>query len=310
MNRALVASILLALAALLVAMTGAASGAEGHDGTRVAMSGAADLRDVDLGNNITECPQAGMNTEPEPLARIERDLVWRLSDRGDDTRANTEYACFPQNETTIVVNPTNSRNIVGAQNDYRMGGAFNGINATTDGGRHWYDLIGPFPSVPNGETLDSAGDPALTTDREGTFYYASINFNRTDDSNGIWVNRSTNGGFTWSRGCAAIDASSPPNPSDDVARCGGPGDPRHARRRDGLVAARQRPRPERQRAVRGQGVHRRRTAPGGVAADLLRARDEDPVAARFAGLPGGVDRAGPGLRHWTRFDSTALRGSR
>ena len=37
-----------------------------------------------------------------------------------------------------------------------------GINATTDGGRHWYDLIGPFPSVPNGETLDSAGDPALT----------------------------------------------------------------------------------------------------------------------------------------------------
>jgi hypothetical protein len=225
MNRALGASILLAFAALLVATT-AASGAEDRDGNRAEMSGAADLRDVDLGNNITECPQAGMNTEPEPLARIERDQVWRLSDRGDDTRANTEYACFPQNEMTIVVNPTNSRNIVGAQNDYRMGGSFNGINATTDGGRHWYDLIGPFPSVPNGETLDSAGDPALTADREGTFYYASINFNRDDDSNGIWVNRSTNGGFTWSRGCAAIDASTPPNPNDDVARCGGPGDPR------------------------------------------------------------------------------------
>jgi hypothetical protein len=115
-----------------------------------------------------------------------------------------------------------------------MGGAFNGINATSDGGRHWYDLIGPFPSVPNGETLDSAGDPALTFDREGTAYYASIDFNRTDDSNGIWVNRSTNGGFTWSRGCVAIDASSPPNPDNDIARCGGPGDPRTAG--DGTVS--------------------------------------------------------------------------
>jgi hypothetical protein len=228
MNRALGASILLAFAALLVAMTtGAASGAEGHDGTRVEMSGAADLRDVDLGTNITECPQAGMNTEPEPLDRRERDTVERLSDRGDDTRANTEYACFPQNEMTIVVNPTNSRNIVGAQNDYRMGGSFNGINASTDGGRRWYDVISPFPSVPSGETLDSAGDPALTVDREGTFYYASINFNRDDDSNGIWVNRSTNGGFTWSRGCAPIDSSMPANPNDDVATCNpGPGDPR------------------------------------------------------------------------------------
>ena len=86
-----------------------------------------------------------MNTEPTPLDRRERDEVERLSDRGDDTRANTEYSCFPQNETTIVVNPTDSNNIIGAQNDYRMGGAFNGINATSDGGRHWYDLIGPVP---------------------------------------------------------------------------------------------------------------------------------------------------------------------
>jgi hypothetical protein len=189
-------------------------------------SSAFELRDVELGTNVTECPQAGMNTEPDPLARIEKDLVWRLSERGDDTRANTEYACFPQNETTLAFNPTNSRNIIGAQNDYRMGGSFNGIDATRDGGKHWYDLIGPFPSLPNGETLDSAGDPALAFDREGTAYYASIDFNRTDDTNGIWVNRSTNGGFTWSRGCVAIDASDPANPTDDVARCGGPGDPR------------------------------------------------------------------------------------
>jgi hypothetical protein len=212
--------------AAVVLLAGTASGVSVQAGTTAEPSGPVEFRDADLGAQITECPQAGMNTEPRPLDRRERDEVERLSNRGNDTRANTEYSCFPQNETTIVVNPTDSDNIIGAQNDYRMGGSFNGINATTDGGRHWYDLIGPFPSVPNVDTLDSAGDPALTFDRQGTAYYASIDFNRTDDTNGIWVNRSTNGGFTWSRGCVAIDSSNPLNPSDDIAVCGGPGDPR------------------------------------------------------------------------------------
>ncbi len=305
MNRALGASILLALAALMVAWTTAASGAEDRDGTRVEMSGAADLRDVDLGTNITECPQAGMNTEPEPLARIERDLVWRLSDRGDDTRANTEYACFPQNETTIVVNPTNSRNIIGAQNDYRMGGAFNGINASTDGGRHWYDLIGPFPSVPNGETLDSAGDPALTFDRQGTAYYASINFNRDDDSNGIWVNRSTNGGFTWSRGCAPIDISMPPNPNDDVATCGGPGDPRSAG--DGTVSWQ----PDNDRLLNDSVPFEDKEyidagpRPTGVQPTCFAPETKTPLPPGSPGCP--AERIGPDRVYvtWTRFDANS-----
>jgi hypothetical protein len=230
MRRFVALTAALSLAAAVIVLW-AGSAAAGPNPSRISKtqppaaepSTAFVLRDVEFGTNVTECPQAGMNTEPEPLTRIEKDLVWTLSERGDDTRANTEYACFPQNETTIVFNPKDSDNIVGAQNDYRMGGSFNGINASTDGGKRWYDLIGPFPSLPNGETLDSAGDPALAFDREGTVYYASIDFNRTDDTNGIWVNRSTNGGFTWSRGCVAIDVGTP---TDDQARCGGPGDPR------------------------------------------------------------------------------------
>jgi hypothetical protein len=302
MHRALRASILLAFAALLVVWSAAASGA-GSQNVRAKMSGAAELRDVDFGTNITECPQAGMNTEPDPLSRIDKDLVWRLSDRGDDTRANTEYACFPQNETTIVVNPTNSRNIVGAQNDYRMGGSFNGINASTDGGRHWYDLIGPFPSVPNGETLDSAGDPALTFDRQGTAYYASINFNRDDDSNGIWVNRSTNGGFTWSRGCAAIDASTPPNPNDDVARCGGPGDPRTPG--DGTVSFQ----PDNDRFLNDSVPFEDKEyidagpRPTGVAPTCFAPETKTPLTPGSPGCP--VEWIGPDRVYvtWTRFDA-------
>jgi hypothetical protein len=190
-------------------------------GAAASLSGAVQFRNAaPTGTNITECPQAGMNTEPEPLSLIERDQVWRLSERGDDTRANTEFSCLPQNETTIAVNPTDPKNVIGAQNDYRLGGSFSGVNATTDGGHHWYDTLHVVPSVQNGDMLDSSGDPALAFDREGTAYLASIVFDRTDDTNGIWVNRSTDGGFSWSRPCVPIGAT------DETAVCGGIGDAR------------------------------------------------------------------------------------
>jgi hypothetical protein len=288
--------------AAAVLWAGTASGVSGQPEAAAEPSGAVEFRDVNLGTQITECPQAGMNTEPTPLDRRERDEVEQLSDRGDDTRANTEYSCFPQNETTIVVNPTDSDNIIGAQNDYRMGGSFNGINATTDGGRHWYDLIGPFPSVPNGETLDSAGDPALTFDREGTAYYASIDFNRTDDAGGIWVNRSTNGGFTWSRGCVAIDASSPPNPSDDIARCGGPGDPRTPG--DGTVTYQ----PDPDGILNGNVPFEDKEyidagpRPDGVEPRCFAPETKTPITPGSPGCP--EERIGPDRVYvtWTRFD--------
>ena len=134
-------------------------------------------------------------------------------------------SCFPQNETSIAVNPTSSRNIVSGANDYRLGWASSGFYASSDGGKHWYDGWIPFPSLPNGDNLDGGGDPALAYDRGGVAYYADINFNRTDDTNGVFVSRSTNGGFTWSRPCVVLT---------DTAACGGPGDPRQPG--DGTVA--------------------------------------------------------------------------
>src|SRR5262249_61603270 len=59
--------------------------------------------------------------------------------------------------------------------------------------------------------------------RQGLAYHAAINFNRTDGRGGVWVSRSTNGGFTWSRPCVAIRTAPPPS---ERAVCGGPGDPR------------------------------------------------------------------------------------
>ncbi len=181
------------------------------------------------GTRITECPQAGMRVEPKELRRREVDRVEQLSDHGDDVRTNLEYSCFPQNETSVAINPRNYRNVLTSQNDYRTLSR-QGFGASVDGGETFYDAELPPLSVPNGDILDASGDPVSVYDRAGVAYEAAINFNRTDDENGITVQRSTNGGFTWSRPCVPIQTAPAP---DESGRCGGTGDPRQPG--DGVV---------------------------------------------------------------------------
>ena len=190
-----------------------------------AVSGPIQYQDFNsLGNAITECPQAGLRGDnPKPLRKLATDEVEKKSNEGSNVRANQDYSCMPQDETALDINPVEKRNIVGGANDYRLGWGTSGFYASTDNGNHWYDGITPFPSLPSGDNLDGGGDPAIVYDRQGIVYYAQINFNRTDDTSGVWVNRSTNGGFTWSRPCVAIRTAAPPS---EQGVCGGPGDPR------------------------------------------------------------------------------------
>jgi hypothetical protein len=200
-----------------------------------ALSGPLDFRDAASGTNLTECPQAGMRDKnPHPLDQRQKDDAERVGDTGNDVRANQDYSCMPQDETSIDQNPLNQRNYVGGANDYRLGWGTSGFYATTDNGSTWYDGITPFPSLPSGDNLDGGGDPVIVFDRSGVAYYAQINFNRTDDTSGVWVNRSTNGGFTWTRPCVAIRTAAAPS---EQAACGGPGDVRQPG--DGTVAFQQ-----------------------------------------------------------------------
>ena len=158
------------------------------------VSGALDFRDVSGGTNVTECPQAGLSGDrAHPLDKRAGDRAEQKS-TGNDRRLNQDFACFPQDETAVDQNPKAPRNYLAGANDYRMGWGTSGFYATTDGGAHWYDGITPFPSLPSGDNLDGGGDPVTLFDRGGVAYYAQINFNRTDDTSGVWVNRSTNGG--------------------------------------------------------------------------------------------------------------------
>jgi hypothetical protein len=204
----------------------------GDDESEAPPSGTIDFRDVDPGNAITECPQAGepIDKQPKPLDLRAKDKVEQLSNGGDDNKTNQDYACFPQDETSIAVNPANQKNAVGGANDYRLGWGSSGFYVTTDGGNHWYDGIKPFPTNANQarDHIDGGGDPSVVYDGGGTAYYNDLHFMRENDESGIFVARSTNGGFTWSRPCV------PAGSTDTAARCGGNGDVR--RPGDGVVA--------------------------------------------------------------------------
>jgi hypothetical protein len=224
------------LAAFLALWAGRASAIEdppfADDEDTTALSGALDLRDESGGTNVTECPQAGLrDSQAKPLDKRAKDDTEKKAEQGGDIRANQDYSCLPQDETAIDQNPKVARNFVAGANDYRLGWGTSGFYATTDNGAHWYDGITPFPSLPSGDNLDGGGDPVTVFDHDGVAYYAQINFNRTDDTSGVWVNRSTNGGFTWSRPCVAAGAS------DAAAVCGGRGDVRQPG--DGTVAFQQ-----------------------------------------------------------------------
>jgi len=189
------------------------------DGDAITQDGTAELRDVAVGNFLTECPQAGLRDKgdtAQPLDRRQIDAVEKISNQSDNIRANQDYSCLPQDETSLDVNPRFPSNIVGGANDYRLGTGSSGFYATTDRGKHWYDGIIPFPSagaaVSRGEGfIISGGDPAITYDRAGVAYYAQLAFFRGNDTSGVFVSRSTNGGFTWSR--ARIGGSNTPGPA-------------------------------------------------------------------------------------------------
>src|SRR5881396_3815710 len=203
----------------------------GDDEADVPPSGAIDFRDVNIGSAITECPQAGLrDRQPKPNDLRQKDEVEKLSDAGNDIRFNQDYSCFPQDETAIAVNPADTKNVLGSANDYRLGWGTSGFYASTDNGEHFYDGIRPFPTNANSarDHIDGGGDPSVAYDREGTAYYNDLHFMRENDESGIFVARSTNGGFTWSRPCV------PAGGTDTAARCGGNGDVR--RPGDGVVS--------------------------------------------------------------------------
>ncbi len=113
-----------------------------------------------------------------------------------NARVNQDASGEPQNETTIVADPTNPLRLVGAWNDY-----FNidpgqntviGYGWTTDGGATWQSSRVNFATLPPSQ---STGDPALTVDSTGIFHLGILAYSGT--ASGILAARSTDGGVSF-----------------------------------------------------------------------------------------------------------------
>jgi hypothetical protein len=132
---------------------------------------------------------------------------------GDTTFAFADgTTCYnPQNETNIVINPTNARNLVTSANDYRYSGpaAYSGFDA----GRTWTDVQMFGWTVDTGgrglfKKIQNVSDPVLAFAPNGTVYMVQVVYTfrfRTSKSepvnnataSGVAVASSADGGVSW-----------------------------------------------------------------------------------------------------------------
>jgi len=124
---------------------------------------------------------------------------------GAVVQVNQDTSGQPQDETTIAINPTNVRNLVGGANDYRSGNTACGAYRSTDRGKTWTDQT----LLPAG--FNEAGDPVVAFGGNGTAFYLCMGFNRNAAGQGIqntqWLYRSTDGGQTWTGPVIALGTS-------------------------------------------------------------------------------------------------------
>lgn len=120
----------------------------------------------------------------------------RVNDPGADTHQIDQTT---QSETSVAVA---GLNVVVAWNDSQQSlqpfltaaSNLSGYGHSSDGGLTWTD----GGNIPNGPGQNNVGDPWLTSDRAGNFYYATLAFDFFNSSLGIGVAKSTDGGNTFS----------------------------------------------------------------------------------------------------------------
>lgn len=125
----------------------------------------------------------------------------RVAQQTGDNYRNTEI------EPWLAANPTNARNLLlGVQQDrWSNGGARGTVVAfSRNGGTSWETVAPPGISLCSGGRYQRSSDPWVDFSPDGTAYFMSLVTDNDPPSgefgkNGMVVNRSTDGGETWSR---------------------------------------------------------------------------------------------------------------
>ncbi len=146
------------------------------------------------------------HSEPFPLSPLE----YPISDAPyvppvildvDNIQVNSDNTTQLQNEEMVCINPTNTANAVAVWRDFRLGYRQVASGYTFDGGQTWYDALLDVPYRP------WVSDPVLTVDDDGNYFACTLAYEGTfDEPSGIYVQKSTDGGMSWSEPVIAIDS--------------------------------------------------------------------------------------------------------
>lgn len=155
-----------------------------------------------------------------------------------NARANQDCTFRRQAEEDIAYNPTDPNNLLGGQNDSRVGFNQCGIDFSTNNGKNWGDLLPPFrqklnnpagqePTAtdPNRHTIlggpgtahtyDAGSDPTMAFDSAGRSYFSCVVFDVATLASGIYVTQSPLGAegsffFNWTgRAFSVVEDNSP-----------------------------------------------------------------------------------------------------
>ncbi len=128
--------------------------------------------------------------------------IWHRDSAYLNIRVNNDTTDQLQNEEQIVMNPTDTTNMVAVWRDFRLGYRQVTYAYTYDGGLTWEQDLFSEPQY----IWDS--DPGLTVDTAGNFYAVILSYNSTSEPNGLFVYKSTDGGATWSGPITVINGVS------------------------------------------------------------------------------------------------------
>jgi hypothetical protein len=143
------------------------------------------------------------------LSRGPTDLVTLLQDpvegnfrvNGDTPRGAA------QNEPFVAMNPLDPNNLIAGANEGGLTCCRQGFYSSTNGGRTWRNGQIPQPSG-----LGFSSDPGIAGDAQGNTYFSFIAFSSSNDDNGVYVSKSTNGGRTFRAPVAVLAHRGQANP--------------------------------------------------------------------------------------------------
>lgn len=144
--------------------------------------------------------------------------------RGNFLRFLTDQSYFPQTETSIAVDPSNTNHIVGGFNDQKFlfcralpsdclgsfPGSATGFTTSTDGGKT-VAKSDDLPNISRGNLLVSFGDPSVVAGTDGNFFFGSLVFG-SSGGNGIMVAKSNQDLFNNTVACTTSLLSPDSNP--------------------------------------------------------------------------------------------------